>query len=244
MPKGFFQSIIKHYNKNPLYLSHFILSNANQQAYIYLSKWPKWYGNSCIIEGKEGTGKTYLSKIWQKKAGAYQIDLFNTTNKELEKHLRKEQSFVLDNFEKYFSRKSLLQNLRNHDFNIEETIIAIFDLCKNENKHLLLTSKTPIAELNIRMDDLKNRIISSNIFSLELPDEVSLNTYLIKIFSESQLKVSPDVTQYISKNVRRSFKEIDKIAHEIDSFSIEERRNITISLVKDVLSCRKVAAAL
>ena len=134
MQKGFFQSIIKFYHKPTSPTEHFILSNSNQAVYLYLSKWPDWYGNSCIISGEEGTGKTYLSNLWQKQTNAIKINLFNMTKKELELILQQGTAFIIDDFEQYFSRKSLLQNLDTQDFNIEEMLIKIFDLCKHENK--------------------------------------------------------------------------------------------------------------
>jgi len=243
MQKGFFQPIIKLYHKNTLRSEHFILSNANQQAYLYISKWPVWYGNTCVIQGEEGTGKTCLSNIWQKKTKALKINLFDITKKDLEKNLKRGKAFILDDFQQYFSRKSLLQNLKNHDFNnIEEVLVKIFDICQHSNKNLLLVTTVPIQELNIRMEDLKSRVLSSSSFMIDIPDEVALNTYLVKSFSESQLRISAEVTQYISKHISKSYKEVDIIANEIDNFSLEQKRNVTIPLVRDVLSRRKLRA--
>lgn len=240
MQKGFFQSIIKFYHKPTSPTEHFILSNSNQAVYLYLSKWPDWYGNSCIISGEEGTGKTYLSNLWQKQTNAIKINLFNMTKKELELILQQGTAFIIDDFEQYFSRKSLLQNLDTHDFNIEEMLIKIFDLCKHENKFLLFITQTSITDLKIKTLDLRSRLLSANIFSLELPDEISLKTYLIKLFSDNQLKIPVEVIKYISKHVKKSYKEIDIIANEIDNFSLEQKRNITIPLVRDVLNRRKI----
>lgn len=92
------------------------------------------------------------------------------------------------------------------------------------------------------MEDLKSRVLSSSSFMIDIPDEVALNTYLVKSFSESQLRISAEVTQYISKHISKSYKEVDIIANEIDNFSLEQKRNVTIPLVRDVLSRRKLRA--
>ena len=237
MQKSIFQSIIKFYHKNLICPEDFILSNANQQVFLYISKWPDWYGNTCFIWGEKGTGKTHLTKLWQKRSDSFEIDLFHLTEKELEKHLKKYSSFIIDDIDNFFVRKFILQNLDNNDFDcFEAAIMKIVDYCKNENKYLLMTSSIKPQDLQIKTADLKSRILSACSFTLKTPDESSLRTLLVKLFSEYQLKISLEVIQYICSNVEKSFSEIKNVATEIDRFSLEKKRSITIPLVKEVLN--------
>ena len=236
MYQEFITSLAKLNNKNSVNQEHFILSNTNQQAFLYISKWPNWYGNNCFLVGDAGSGKSFLSKIWHNKSKAEYIDLFNLTQKQLDKILRKNKAFIIEDVEKYFIRKYLLQNLRNHDFeSLEETLISIIDYCKNNNCYILFNSSQSITDLNIKLDDLKSRMLSTSIVKINTPNESLISTYIVKLFAEAQLKISNKIVDYICKNIKKSLTEANKIVAEIDNFSIETKRNITISLVKEVL---------
>jgi chromosomal replication initiation ATPase DnaA len=238
MHKVFFSSITPLYHKNKVCVEDFILSDKNQQAFLYLSKWPNWYGNACTINGSKGSGKSFLARIWRQKSQAYNLDLFHLNKNSLDKALDRNFAFVVDNFDKYLSRKEILRNLENNDFeNFEEVLIKIFDHCQTQNKHLLIVLDNKLAEYDIKTADLKSRLLAANNFTINAPDESTIKTYLIKLFAQAQLKISIDVTNYISKNITRSFKEVDIAFKKIDLFSLEEKRNITIPLVKKVLGC-------
>ena len=236
MQKGFFSSLTQLYHKNNFCPENFILSDKNQQAFLYLSKWPNWYGHACTIHGSKGSGKSFLAKIWQHNSKAYNLNLFNSNKKDLDKLLKKYNAFIIDNFDSYFIRKHILQNLENNDFdNFEEELIKIFDYCQSQNKYLLIILNNNLDECNVKTSDLKSRLLAANNFMIKAPDETTIKTYLIKLFADAQLKISVDVTNYIAKNITRSFKEVDLAFNKIDLFSLEEKRNITIPLVKKVL---------
>ena len=45
----------------------FLVSDSNKEAYKLINRWPDWSSRKIIIFGDSGTGKTHLSRIWQKK---------------------------------------------------------------------------------------------------------------------------------------------------------------------------------
>ena len=60
----------KIYEKND-----FLVSKSNKEAYKLINRWPNWSSRKIIIFGDSGTGKTHLSKIWQKKTSAVTLNL-------------------------------------------------------------------------------------------------------------------------------------------------------------------------
>ena len=78
----------KIYEKND-----FLVSKSNKEAYKLINRWPNWSSRKIIIFGDSGTGKTHLSKIWQKKTSAVTLNL---------------NKFKKIKFENFFLKKKLL----------------------------------------------------------------------------------------------------------------------------------------
>ena len=53
----------------------FLVSDSNKEAYKLINRWPNWSSRKIIIFGDSGTGKTHLSRIWQKKTSAIILNL-------------------------------------------------------------------------------------------------------------------------------------------------------------------------
>lgn len=214
----------------------YILSNSNQAAFLYIAKWPNWISNVALITGKLGTGKSYLAKIWQENSEAVSLNLFHSSEEELKNKLRKFNAFLLDDFSHYFSQKEKLRNLDNHNFtNFELTINEIINYCEEHNKFLLITSENTIDELKIKLTDLNSRLNSFPCLSLSFPDQPSLETFLIKKFSDMQLKVSLDVIKYICTHIDRSYTVAEEFAVKFDKLSLETKSPPNLNLAKSIL---------
>ncbi len=62
-----------------------------------------------------------------------------------------------------------------------------------------------------------------------------------RYFAARQLKVSDEVINYLASRVERSFTAALKIVDAIDKLSLEQKRNITIPLVKSILGANERA---
>ena len=58
---------------------------------------------------------------------------------------------------------------------------------------------------------------------------------MAKLFADRQLYPSPEVFEYLSRRIDRSFLSIYSIVEKIDRVSIEKKRPITRSLVAKIL---------
>jgi chromosomal replication initiation ATPase DnaA len=56
-----------------------------------------------------------------------------------------------------------------------------------------------------------------------------------RLFAAKQLKVSDDVIAYLAARSSRNFEEMNDIVQKIDRLSLQEKRNITINLIKKIL---------
>ena len=89
----------KIYEKND-----FLVSNSNKEAYDLIDNWPNWITRKIIIIGDVGTGKTHLSKIWQKKTSAFILNLDKFEKMKLESVFFKKKLFIIENISNYFSK--------------------------------------------------------------------------------------------------------------------------------------------
>ena len=58
---------------------------------------------------------------------------------------------------------------------------------------------------------------------------------LIKIFNDKQLKINPNVIDFLVSRLERSYESINDFIEKIDKFSLEKGKKITISLINDLL---------
>ena len=65
---------------------------------------------------------------------------------------------------------------------------------------------------------------------------IYLKVIISKSFSEKQIKLEPKVTEYIIKNVDRSYEKMIKFIKDIDELSLSSGKSININLIKKLLS--------
>ena len=61
------QLILKFPSNNAYYKEDYYVSPSNQEAYDFISSWPKWIKRIVNIFGPSGSGKTHLTSILKDK---------------------------------------------------------------------------------------------------------------------------------------------------------------------------------
>ena len=139
------------------------------------------------------------------------------------------------NSEEIFSedQKLVIEDLQ--DLEHEESLFHLINFAKEKNFALLITSEKNLNEFNFEYPDLSSRLKAFMIAHLDEPDDDLLAAYIMKNFSDKQLSLSPDVIKFIIARAERSFAFIQSLINELDKKSLEEKRKITIPLVKEIL---------
>jgi chromosomal replication initiation ATPase DnaA len=197
----------------PIYYSEcdYVLSCSNLEAYKCLSTSDKWPEGRLIIIGEEGSGKTHLANIWQQLKNAVFI------NESSELSYNKGQNLICEN----------IQNIQNEEF-----LFHLINFCKAQEAKLLLTA----AKLDqYALPDLQSRINATSKILIRPPDDNLLRVILMKWFVDKQLLVAEEVIEFIIARVERSYSYIKGFMLNLDQLSLEEKRSITIPLVKKVL---------
>ena len=218
-------------NEHPLKLAQLV---AKEQGKNY---------NPLFISGNTGVGKTHLLNAIgnynvehknvilitsEEFLNDYMIHLNNKTMERFREKYRKCDYLLIDDIQ-FFSGKSKIQ----------EEFFATFNILKNNNSQIVLTSDKPIKELIGIEERLKSRF-ESGIVSRINPPEFELKKSIIKKKCELDLiNISDEIIEFIAININDNIRTIEGILTTINSFSSILNQEITIDLVKNEIENSK-----
>ena len=214
------QLVFKFPFKTKYYEEDYYVSSNNFSAYRLIESWPNWPDKWVNIFGPKGCGKTHLSNILKKKINLVQIlDAKNIDNETISK-FQKLDCLIIDNYEK----------------NIDEKIFySILNQSKQLDSYLVINSIFPIRDIRFELKDLKSRVDSFVNLGIELPTDDLLRVIISKSFSDKQIEITPKISEYIIKNIERSYEKVFKFIKEVDDLSLSSGKSININLIKKVL---------
>ena len=197
----------------------FYVSPSNQEAYDFISSWPKWVKRIVNVFGPSGSGKSHLVSILKNKTSCLQINS-NELNEKI--------------FIKYKTKEALI--IENLDEKISENLLfALWNIAQQDNKYLMITSKKSIVSYKFKLKDLTSRITSSLIIGIKLPSDDLISVILAKNFSDKQIKVEKKHIEYIIKRIDRSYEKISQFILTLDKYSLKKGSPFSLKLIKEVL---------
>ena len=214
------QLVFKFPFKTKYFEQDFYVSSNNFSAYKLIESWPKWNEKWLNIFGVSGSGKTHLSKILEKKINKIKIVEAKKINDDTISNLNNLECLIIDNFNNNINEK-LLYSILNHSKQLENFV--------------LINSVKPLNQIEFELKDLKSRISSFIFIGIDLPTDELLQVIISKSFSDKQINLNPKISDYIIKNVERSYDKIFKFLKDIDDLSLSTGKSININLIKKVL---------
>lgn len=247
---NFTEKIIQKYKNSVLNASftfdNFEIGKSNEHPFKLAQLVAKEQGknyNPLFISGNTGVGKTHLLNAIgnynvehknvilitsEEFLNDYMIHLNNKTMERFREKYRKCDYLLIDDIQ-FFSGKSKIQ----------EEFFATFNILKNNNSQIVLTSDKPIKELIGIEERLKSRF-ESGIVSRINPPEFELKKSIIKKKCELDLiNISDEIIEYIAININDNIRTIEGILTTINSFSSILNQEITIDLVKNEIENSK-----
>ena len=199
----------------------FYVSSNNFAVYNLIESWPSWPGKWLNVFGASGSGKTHLSKILEKKIKKIKLVEAKNVNNIVLEEMNSIECLIIDNY----------QN------NIDEKLFySILNQSRQLENYLVINTVLPIKELNHDLRDLQSRINSFVFIGIELPTDDLLQVIISKSFSDKQINLNPKISEYIIKNVERSYEKMFKFLKDIDELSLSTGKSININLIKKVLN--------
>ena len=215
------QLVFKFPFRTQYYKQDYYVSTNNFSAYQLIESWPNWPDKWVNIFGPRGCGKTHLSNILKKKLN----DVLILEAKDFDNE-------KLSNFQ---NLKCLI--IDNYCENIDENLFySLLNQSKQLNKYLVINSIMPIKDIKFKLEDLKSRAMSFVNLGIELPTDDLLRVIISKYFSDKQIDINPKISEYIIKNIERSYEKVFKFIKEIDDLSLSSGKSININLIKKVLN--------
>ena len=215
------QLIFKFPFSKKYYEQDFFVSGNNFSAYKLIESWPIWPGKWLNIFGATGSGKTHLAKILEKKIKRIKLVNAKDVTDDLILKLNNLDCLIIDEFTN----------------NIDEKLLySILNQSKQLDNYVLINSVNSIKNNNLKLADLKSRINSFVFIGIELPTDDLLKVIISKTLSEKQIKINPNISEYIIKNVERSYEKMFKFLKDVDELSLSTGKSININLIKKVLN--------
>lgn len=189
----------------------FCVSACNAEAVHWIDRWPNWPFHCLLIYGDSGCGKTHLGRIFSD----FCIEADRLSEVDFET----------------FPQKIVVENVS--EKTNETALFHLYNFALESGRSIILTAKKIP---NFQLPDLQSRMQAMLKVSIKAPDDELLFALLMKGFSERHMLVPADVLEYIVKNIERSFAAVQAFLKAADQLSLEQKRKITIPVVKQILS--------
>ena len=197
----------------------FYVSKSNEFAFKLLNNWPNWEKNFVNLIGEKFSGKTHLINIFLEKFKGIKIEA-NEINNEFLKKIKIFENIIIENFNDKI------------DENLLFTLINIVD---QDNKHLILTSKTPLVDYSFNLRDLNSRSKNFLLCNIEKPGDDLMFALILKNLSDRQISIDRKLVDFIIKRIDRSYGKIFDFIYKIDKISLKRKKPIDFKIIKEAL---------
>lgn len=198
----------------------YFVSTANALAVERLDDTATWTNSKLALTGPEGAGKTHLAHIWAATNGAEMIDHSALSDLDIAA-IKTPLTVEIPDANLTPTEEEALFHLHNH--------------MASQSLPLLLIARQPPARWQISLPDLKSRLQATDLAQIDAPDEALLAAVLVKLFTDRQLQVAPDLIPWLVLHCERSFGAINRLAAALDAKALAEKRAITRPLARRVL---------
>lgn len=189
-------------------------------TYQWLEAWPNWplEAIGALILGEPHSGKTHLcqSFIEKNNHARFLNGQVCAANHPFE---FKESLFVLDDA----------------DYAPEPWLFHFFNHAKEKGAQFIITMSKHHQDW-CTLPDLSSRLTTLPTFTLNLPDDAMVHALLKKNLIDHGVFVDDQVLTYLGKHIDRSYAAINQWVQLLDRLSAEQKRNITIAFVREILN--------
>ena len=117
-----------------------------------------------------------------------------------------------------------------------EALFHLYNHYRNEGGYILFTAAQAPARTRFTLPDLQSRMNIVPSVAINEPDDEMLSALILKLFTDRQIMVAPEIINYILLNMQRSFAYARKLVAEIDSISLARKRAVSLAIVKEAFS--------
>jgi chromosomal replication initiation ATPase DnaA len=196
----------------------FLVAANNEDAVGWIDRWPDWPARALIVHGAAGCGKTHLAEVWRTRSGAVLVAGAALAVDEVPA-MAQSGAVALDDAERA----------------PERALLHLYNLLGERGGSLLLTAAAPPIMWEMRLADLRSRLLALPSVAVGPPDEALIGALLLKLFADRQLAVTEDVVLFLVPRIERSFAAARRVVDALDRAALGQRRRITVRLAREVL---------
>lgn len=200
----------------------FFVSASNARALATLDGWADWPLGKMVLVGPPGAGKSHLSRIWAVETGAAWV-----TGAELAGHdlpaLAECGAVVVDDADAVAGSPAA-----------EQALFHLHNLLAGAGSILLTAGKAP-SDWGLTLPDLASRLEAAGVVRIDPADDALLSAVLVKLFSDRQIAVSPQLITFLTARIDRSVEAARALVAQLDQASLAEGRPVTRALAAAVL---------
>ena len=115
-------------------------------------------------------------------------------------------------------------------------LFHLYNTYRDLGGNILFTATAAPARLNFSLPDLRSRMNIVPALEIKAPDDDLLMALLLKLFTDRQITPSPELLDYLLKNMQRSFSYARKLVEEIDNISLAKKRAISLAIAKEAIA--------
>lgn len=198
----------------------FLVGRANDAAFAYIERWPRWLAPAAVITGPEGSGKTHLAAIF---ANASQATLMRADHldRDAVPVLAKGRALVLEDCDRFPPD--------------EVALFHLINLARETGLFIVMTARLAPDLWGIRTPDLLSRLRLQPLLELHEPDDALLAALFVKHFSDRQISVETHVVTYAMPRIERSYAAVQDLVAALDRQSLIRKKPVTRALVAEIL---------
>ncbi len=197
----------------------FLITPSNKDACLMADVFGRASPGVLLLLGPQGSGKSHLARIWQKKNAARLIDF---------SHFDPQQNVPTTLVWEDADDTSW-------DKAAQEKAFHLLNLVKENRAALLITATQKPSSWNLSLADLRSRLNAVQVAALGLPDDALMAGLILKHVRDRQLRVSEDVLSYLITRLPRDGAAVAEALRQLDEASLSTKRAITVPFVREAL---------
>jgi chromosomal replication initiation ATPase DnaA len=209
--------------RNPDFTSYsYFVSESNRAAYQLIETWPNWMVKRYVVWGPSGYGKTHFGHILKDRTQG----IFLTA-----RHIDRTMLETITNNSVY-----IIDDI--HRLESPEMLFHFYNLTLEKECWVVYLSNTPPGQLDTKLADLNSRLRSLPLLEIQQADDNMCCAIMKKVFADLQIDVSDTVVHYLLAHTSRNLTDIHQNIQRLNQLSLEQKRNITIPLIKASLDVK------
>ena len=198
----------------------FLISPCNETAVRWIDAWETWPNGLLVLSGPSGSGKSHLTQVFAALADAQVIPFADLDEDIIARATQ--------------APRCLAVEAADGNGN-EEYLFHLINATRQSSGKLLITGRTPPSRWSLALPDLKTRLSAAAQAVIEAPDDALIEGVMVKLFTDRQLRVAPDVVKYAMARMPRSFQAITQLVERSDIQALAQQRAVTVPLMRQIL---------